>query len=220
VIISRPRCRRGFTLLEALLALVLATLLFAGISLYTGTWLRQWERLVQRGTREDVVAIVLDRVVEDLEEAQPIYRQSPAGGSVMFAGDQQSVTFVRPALGFDERAGLDEVTYVKGSVGVEPAILRSRRTIDRDGNAQSGEDLPLIRGNYLIAFSYAGADGKQSETWSDTRRLPVLVQVSISGNDPRPWRQIAYARIRVEMPAVCGNPAKLAECRSRMGAGP
>lgn len=216
----RPRGARGFTLLEALLALVLATLLFAGISLYTGTWLRQWERLVQRGTREDVVAIVLDRVVEDLEEAQPIYRQSPQGGGVVFEGEAQSVTFVRPALGFDERAGLDEVTYLKGSAGVEPAILRSRRTMDRDGKAQAGEDLPLIRGDYRIAFSYAGPDGKQSQTWSDPRRLPVLVQVSISGSSPRPWQQVAYARIRVEMPADCGNPAKLAECRQRMGAGP
>ncbi len=37
------RARAGFTLIEALASLVLATLLFAGLALYTGTWLRQWQ---------------------------------------------------------------------------------------------------------------------------------------------------------------------------------
>lgn len=209
--------RRGFTLLEALLALVLATLLMGALSLYTGTWLRQWNRLVMRGSQEDVVAIVLDRIVEDLEETQPIYIKDPTGERVSFTGNSDSVTFLRPALGFDARAGLDEVTYLNGRAGTQAAIIRSRRGFDPKVQTSSGEELPLIRGDMRLDFSYADANGNQAPTWNDTRRLPVLVRVEISGATPRRWQQFAYARLRVEMPANCGTQATLAGCKARMG---
>ena len=210
------RRRRGFTLLEALLALVLATLLFGGIALYTGTWLQQWERLVQRGTQEDVVAIVLDRIVEDLEETQPVYAKDAMGERIVFEGGAQSVTFLRPALGFEPRPGLDRVTYLNGAFGGGPAIMRSRRDFDPSDRGGEGEDLPLIRGNVQLEFAYAGADGTSSASWSDSKRLPSLIRVELSGERPRRWRQFAYARLRVEMPANCGAKDAFAACRDRI----
>jgi|APFEC2959095136_1045048.scaffolds.fasta_scaffold00567_6 hypothetical protein len=211
------RRRRGFTLLEALLALVLATLLIGALSLYTGTWLKQWNRLVMRGSQEDVVAIVLDRIVEDLEETQPIYAKEATGERVMFTGGTDTVTFLRPALGFDARAGLDEVTYLNGRAGAQAAIIRSRRGFDPKRQNGSGEELPLIRGDMRLDFSYADAGGNQASTWNDPRRLPVMIRVEISGATPRRWRQFAYARLRVEMPANCGTTTALPACKARMG---
>lgn len=211
------RRRAGFTLLEALLALVLALLLVGALSMYTGTWLRQWGRLISRGTQEDVVAIVLDRIVEDLEEAQPVYVRDGQGERIEFTGSPDSVSFLRPALGFDVRAGLDKVTYLNGRAETQPAIVRSRLGYDPRGSSSGGEDLPLIRGDMRLAFTYAGPDGAPSAEWTDTRRLPVLVRVQISGKTPRPWQQFSYARLRVEMPAYCGTPATLESCKTRMG---
>ncbi len=209
--------KRGFTLLEALLALVLATLLIGALSLYTGTWLKQWSRLVMRGGQEDVVAIVLDRIVEDLEETQPIYGKEPTGERVIFTGSADSVTFLRPALGFEARAGLDEVTYLNGRAGAQAAIIRSRRGFDPKRQSGSGEELPLIRGDMRLDFSYADTNGNLATTWDDPRRLPVMIRVGISGAMPRRWQQFAYARLRVEMPANCGTQAALAACKARMG---
>lgn len=207
--------RAGFTLLEALVSLVLATMLFAGLALYTGTWSRQWQGLVARGGEEDTIAVVLDRMVEDLEAAQPAYDDS---GGVRFEGGPEQVTFLRPALGYNARAGLDETTYSVGVIGRTRAIIRSRRDFGLP-DAGRGEELPLIRGALSLSLSYAGPDGVLSPQWNDPRRLPAVVRVEISASAPRPWRQWAYARLRVEMPAQCGAKDALAACQQRYGQG-
>lgn len=203
--------RRGFSLLEAMLALLLATILFGGIALYTGSWAGQWHRIALLGARQDVAAIVLDRMVEEIEAAQPalVFEGSAVRGS--FEGRAGSVSFVRPALGFEPRVGLDRVTYLTGAVDNEPAIVRMRRDHGPSaGNA--GEDLPLMRGDARLAFSYAGPDGTLLADWSGMRRLPSLVRIEISGVTPRPWRQVAFARPRAEMPAACSTPEIVEEC--------
>src|SRR5690606_917573 len=108
----------GFTLIEALVSLLLATVPFGGLPLYSGTWLRHWQGMIDRGGREDTVAVILDRMVEDLEAAQPIYSNRNGGPTaVRFAGSAEMVTFVRPALGYEARAGLDDITYLVGLAG-------------------------------------------------------------------------------------------------------
>ena len=207
----------GFTLVEALASLLLATILFGGLSLYTGTWLRHWQGMIDRAGREDTVAVILDRMVEDLEAAQPIY-SNPNGATkaVRFAGNDEMVTFVRPALGYEARAGLDDITYSMGLSGTDRALIRARRD---HLVATGGEDLPLMRGDLKLSFSYAGPDGVLTPEWTSTNRLPSLVRIELSGSSPRPWRQWAFARLRVELPAHCGAGEALARCLQRSGIG-
>ena len=205
----------GFTLIEALVSLLLATILFGGLSMYTGTWVRHWQGMIDRGGREDTVAVILDRMVEDLESAQPIDSDpNSAIIAVRFDGSAESVTFVRPALGYQARAGLDDVTYSIGQAGSDRALIRVRR----DHLATSGgEELPLMRGDLKLSFSYAGPDGEFNPEWTSTTRLPSLVRIELSGSSPRPWEQSAIARLRVEMPAHCGAGEALARCLQRYG---
>lgn len=171
--------------------------------------------MIDRGGREDTVAVILDRMVEDLEAAQPIY-SNPNGGvtAVRFAGSAETVTFVRPALGYEARAGLDDITYSMGQAGTDSAIIRARRD---HLVSTGGEDLPLVRGDLKLTFHYAGPDGVLNPGWTSTNRLPSLVRIEISGNSPRPWRQWAFARLRVELPAHCGAGEALARCLQRYG---
>ena len=206
----------GFTLIEALVSLVLATMLFGGLALYTGTWLRQWQGMIDRGGQEDTVAVILDRMVEDLEAAQPIYSNLGGAAAIRFTGNAEVVTFVRPALGYEPRAGLDDITYSMGRAGADKALIRARRDHMVSGG---GEDLPLVRGDLKLSFSYAGPDGALSPEWTSINRMPSLVHIEISGSSPRPWRQWAYARLRVELPARCGAADALAPCLQRYGIG-
>lgn len=208
--------RAGFTLIEALASLVLATMLFGGLALYTGTWLRHWQGMIARGGQEDTVAVILDRMVEDLEAAQPGYSNSEGVTAVRFTGHADKVTFVRPALGYERRAGLDDITYSMGRAGADKALIRARRNHMMGGG---GEDLPLVRGDLKLSFSYAGPDGALTPEWTSTNRMPSLVRIEISGSSPRPWRQWAYARLRVELPARCGAAQALAPCLQRYGIG-
>lgn len=212
----KRRARAGFTLIEALASLVLATMLFGGLALYTGTWLRQWQEMIGRGGKEDTVAVVLDRMVEDLEAAQPHYFNTGGGAVVRFNGNADQVTFVRPALGYERRAGLDEITYSMGRAGDDRALIRARRD---NKMSDQGEDLPLARGDLRLSFSYAGQDSPLSPEWTIVNRLPSLVRIEISGESPRPWRQWAYARLRVELPARCGAADALTQCLQHHGFG-
>jgi len=208
--------RAGFTLIEALASLVLATMLFGGLALYTGTWLRQWQGMIARGGQEDTVAVILDRMVEDLEAAQPGYSNTEGVAAVRFTGRANEVTFVRPALGYEPRAGLDDITYSMGRAGTDGALIRARRDFMMSGG---GEDLPLVRGDLKLSFSYAGPDGALSPEWTSNNRMPSFVRIEISGSSPRPWRQWAYARLRVELPARCGAAEALTLCMQRYGIG-
>lgn len=215
--------RRGFTLIEALVALLLASLLFAGIAFYTSGWARQWGEVFLSGSQQDVAAIVLDRIVEEIEAAQPALVSDGPMVRSAFAGASGAVTFVRPALGFEARAGLDRVTYTSGVAGAEKAIVRQRRTYDPlpgfAGGSGGGEDLPLLRGEVAISFQYAAAGGDLVGEWQNMATLPHLVRIEISGTSPRPWRQVAYARPRIEWPAYCATEALAAHCRALSGSG-
>ncbi len=212
----KSRARAGFTLIEALASLVLATMLFGGLALYTGTWLRQWQAMIAKGGQEDTVAVILDRMVEDLEAAQPAYSSSERNAVVRFTGNADEVTFVRPALGYERRAGFDEITYSMGHAGVDRALIRARRDYT---TGDGGEDLPLARGDLRLSFSYAGPDSPLGPEWTIVNRLPSLIRIEIYGKSPRPWRQLAYARLRVELPARCGAADALTQCLQRHGFG-
>lgn len=209
--------RAGFTLVEALASLVLATMLFGGLALYTGTWTRQWQGLIARSGQEDTVAVILDRMVEDLEAAQPAYSSKEGTPAVRFTGRADEITFVRPALGYEPRAGMDDITYSIGRAGADRALVRARRD-HMTGSA--GEQLPLVRGDLRLSFGYAGPDGALEPEWTSTSRMPSLVRIEISGASPRPWRQWAYARLRVELPARCGAAEALAPCLQYYRNGP
>ncbi len=170
--------------------------------------------IIARGGQEDTVAVILDRMVEDLEAAQPVYDNLQGGGAVRFTGRSDAVTFVRPALGYEPRAGLDDVTYSMGQAGAERALIRARRDFATSGG---GEDLPLVRGDVTLSLSYSGADGALSPEWTVLNRLPSLIRIEIAGRSPRPWRQLAYARLRVEFPARCGAAEALGPCVQRYG---
>jgi general secretion pathway protein J len=215
----RGRRSRGFSLLEALAALVLAVLLFGGISLYTGTWLRHWERIVDSSSRDDNVAVVLDRMVEDIEAALPLHeRDETRGQRVLFDAGVEEIRFVRPALGFDVRAGLDSVTYLSAGSGQARAVVRSRR--DHGDEDNGGEDLPLLSGGTGARFAFAASDGEFYANLPNPSRLPQLVRVELHGQSPGPWSRTSYARLRVEWPAVCGRSDMLPHCLERYGFGP
>src|SRR5690606_41254110 len=108
------------------------------------------------GGRGGTVAVVLVWMVGEREAAQPIYSNRDGGpAAVRFAGSAEMVTFVRPALGYEARAGLDDITYSLGQAGTDRAIIRARRD---HLVGTGGEDLPLVRGDLMLTLRYAGRE--------------------------------------------------------------
>src|SRR5258705_216438 len=57
--------RAGFTLIEALLATLLMAIIMGALAQMTSQWLRSWDRGFTRIQSVDLLAVGLDRLVED-----------------------------------------------------------------------------------------------------------------------------------------------------------
>src|ERR1700675_3174420 len=98
----------GFTLLEALIAVALMSMLLAMLATVTAQWMPAWKAGFDRVQGADLLGLGLDRIVADLAAAEFV---SPGGENArpLFEGTASSVTFVRSAIGPNASAGLEIV---------------------------------------------------------------------------------------------------------------
>ena len=81
----------GFTLLEALVAVALMSVLLATLATVTAQWMPSWKAGFDRVERADLLGLGLDRIVADLAAAEFV---SPGGENArpLFDGTPSSVT--------------------------------------------------------------------------------------------------------------------------------
>jgi general secretion pathway protein J len=208
----RRRSRRGFTLIEALAALALGTLLFGLIAQFTGAWLGRWRDVVMVTSRQDAALVVLDRMADDIQTALPVFETTAQALTtrIDFDGTGSELTFVRNAVGFNPRPGLDRVTYRVGDSGGINALLRQRR--DHADPDSAGEDLPLLRGDVRLSFTYFSASGTGSANWDDATRLPAAIRIDLASSTPNVWTRTMIVRLPSDWPPACGSARYSAEC--------
>jgi hypothetical protein len=207
-------------LMEAILALTLAAMLFAALSLFAGTLIRRWDGLTARASALDAASVVAERMAADLEAALPALSVQGERAQAGFAGGPERVTFVRPAAGFEPRFGLDQVTYEIARDGRTPVLVRLRTDYapaPSPAAAPAAPDRLELLKDASVRFSYAGASRAFEANWRERPSQPAWVRVEVSGANPRPWTAVAYARVRVSMPGECALETALEKCRIDIG---
>lgn len=206
---KRRRRAAGFTMMEALLAVLLMTLIVGTLATVTSQWIRSWSRGVSRAQSVDVLAAGLDRIIADISAAEFISSEG-AGGSPDFEGTETAARFVRTTFGPASAPGLETVTIAE--VGDQRGWMITRSSIDFAPGAQrpaTANPIVLARG-YRIAFAYAGSDGNWRSTWSRSPFLPRMVRIRVSGAGLATISTIAP--IRAELPARCAAMRPPAGC--------
>jgi general secretion pathway protein J len=207
--------RAGFTLIEALLATLLMTIIMGALATVTSQWLRSWDRGFTRIQSVDLLAVGLDRLVADVAAAQII------AGSVtnlpLFDGTEFAVMFVRTPLGPNTFTGLEVVRIEEASDNRGPALVRNTApftpVIRALTEVNFSDPVVLIRAPYRISFSYAGPDHVWRDTWRGAAQLPRAIRVSV--REGAAFRTLAVstsAVIRAELPASCAAAQTFAEC--------
>jgi len=183
--------RRGFTLIEVLVALTLLALVITLIQgAYSGA-LRSKERVGRATERVHLAAVVLDRLVRELSMAFESDARRQATGLVVSTDldgiSTLSFTTRVPPIGGRTAGGDAEVGYALEEVDEGTDLVR-RETTRLDGDLlEGGVPLALVTG--LTALRVRCYDGEEwKEDWDsrdrpDLPHLPLAVAVELAWTD-------------------------------------
>src|SRR5271166_2893564 len=176
--------RAGFSLIEAMAAVALTATIVMLLSSVTGQWLPNWKRGFVDLQRADLMAIGLERMVQDISAAEYVTPSSDARAP-LFEGDESSTTFVRSAIGPDSYPHLEvvRIAEVKDDRGLAATRTRASFAPRASGGLTPpfafGDPVELIRAPFLISFAYAGPDRVWVANWRERERLPDAVRITV-----------------------------------------
>lgn len=181
--------RAGFTLLEALVALLLTALLSAALAASLRLGGRIWEAVDPRRQADPGVVQALLR--RQLTQAVP-FRLGDAG----FVGAAERASFVAPAPADAAPPGFHRITIERRGDGLRLLWI----AVDAAPGVATADEL-LLEGVRGVVFSYLAEDGWRG-AWTDTRTLPRAVRLEVEFEDgDRAWPPLV-ARPMATVPAL------------------
>ncbi|QRG08067.1 prepilin-type N-terminal cleavage/methylation domain-containing protein [Xanthobacter dioxanivorans] len=214
-----PRSRRataGFTLVEVLVALVLAGLVVGAVAMVTAQWLPQWRRGFARVEAGELLALAVDRLAADIAAAEFV-PASLDSRRPLFEGSASAVTFVRTAFGPNAGPGLEIVAFAAADEARGAGLVRRTAAfvprLAEAGAPPFGPPVGLLAAAYRASFSFSGRDGVWIDRWTGADVLPRAVRIVV--RDTRTGRVLDASTavvIRAELPAACAGEETLRIC--------
>jgi general secretion pathway protein J len=205
----------GFTLIEALVATLLMTVILAALATVTSQWLPNWNRGMARVQRAERLALGLDRIVADLSVAEMMPINAEAK-TPLFEGSELAITFVRTVVGPNARPGLEIVRFVEKADEQGLAIVRERAPftpMSSDAQIQFADQVVLIRSPFRVTFSYAGPDQVWQPNWHGQPQLPDVVRIAVrDGATGRVLSVSSAAIVHVNAWAECARAKNASAC--------
>ena len=209
----------GFTLIEALAATLLMTLIFTALAAVTAQWLPNWNRGFIAMQRIELTATGLDRLTDDLSDAKFV-SAGAISAAPLFDGEELSVIFVRSKLAPNAGRGLEVVRLAEIGDDSGPSLVRSTAALPT-GSAQSPDienlefanPVVVIRPPYRVSFAYSGADRVWLDTWHGQSQLPRAIRIKVRDNATSSLLTVTTTTsIHAELPARCTWPSEFENC--------
>ena len=186
--------RRGFSLLELLVAVAVIATLVGTMSGFVIDLLRTRDALERLGSRERAVGVLLDTLERDL---QVVLATGP-GGQRGVRGDAESLrlavaaTPVRLVAGGRPAAGLGTIEWLDMRFDAASGTLRMRREAARAGDEPAAADDALGGRFHRVRFRYHDGLGWRDRFDGAAAGLPVAIEVSV-WFDPWPGADVEAA---------------------------
>lgn len=213
----------GFTLVEALIATVLMSIILTALGTITAQWLPSWDRGVLRLQRADLLALSLERLTDDLAAAEFVSAGPGTQAKLenpIFDGTTLSVSFARTTLSPSAGSGLELVHIAEIGDERGPALVRSTAPLPVNATASGAFEEPvffnpvvLIRAPFRVSFSYAGPDRVWRDAWHAEPALPQAVRVQVRDNATSALLAVTTSTlIHAELPARCTRAVNVSDC--------
>jgi prepilin-type N-terminal cleavage/methylation domain-containing protein len=180
--------KKGFTLIEMLIVLVMLSLIGLAIFTTLSSGIRIWQRLNQRVGQEDV-NIFFERIASEL-------RNTFEFDTIKFQGEEDRVTFVTfvttPGSIQAQETGIGEVSYFYDKPNRQ--LNKQVRNYSQIYKGDSGTKKELLKGIDSLTFSYYFYDQKIKEYFwqegSQEGNLPKAVRIELEFNNGQQIRKI------------------------------
>jgi general secretion pathway protein J len=211
-----PACRAhgsgrvsGFTLIEALAAMVLMAMIVSALATITSQWLPNWNRGFDRTQRSESVSIALDRISADIG-ASEYMRANRQTKNVLFGGSELSIIFARASLGPNAKPGLEVVRIAETTDSQGIVLTRWRAAFVPGGEEQLNfvDPVVLLRAPYRVSFSYAGRDRVWKNSWRESPTMPTAVLLTVrdaATERTLPFSRVAVIHVEASAESVCAQ---------------
>ena len=195
----QARASSGFTLLELLVVVLIAVVVFALAGGGLIRTMRASRSEINRMGRVMTARLVMEQLVRDLESAFP-YR-SPETGAIVFRGVDtrlehgaaDQLTLIRPKLGSPVPTELERVTYYvrlrEHAQGTQQIVVSSRDPVGRPTAVREvvlGLVEPTSNIGLDLEYRSSGPEGPVwISAWEQQDELPEAVRVHLEVTDAR-----------------------------------
>jgi general secretion pathway protein J len=208
----------GFTLIEAMLSIVLMVIILGALASVTAQWIPSWDRGFVRLQRGELLAEGLERLIADLAAAEVV--SVGTGGPTdkpVFDGTELSVTFVRTALGPNASTGLEVVQIAETrDDGGLALVRRTAPFVPMTAGAEQrifANPVVVVRAPYRVSFSYSGRDRIWRDNWRGATRLPHAIRVRIRDAATSATLAVSTSTlVHAELPARCSGTKSATGC--------
>jgi prepilin-type N-terminal cleavage/methylation domain-containing protein len=222
--------KQGFTLIEVLAALALASVIIGATAGLMRHVVLTFDRGTSRVSGADRLVLAAERLAADVGSARFILQTNPAGAAVAFVGAPTKITFIgaggiNPGQRGSESASVaEEVVSVAVETADDTTQVVRRRAIWRGPRARLDDAVlqdavVLVAGRFDAAFAFARMMPQGALTWSNSwsaeQTLPRLVKLSLreraTGIDLLGGAEFV---VRADASSACARPGARANCLS------
>jgi Tfp pilus assembly protein PilV len=207
---ARASGEAGFSLVEALAAVVLTALLMSIILPAFGTIATRWMTGQRTVEDADLWERAMVRLAADVGRAAALKVPTERDLVAFWRGDERQILFAAPVAGGGENA-FEIVAYSIEPDDAGQSLVRRAGPYTAAGLDTPVRDLSnpiaLASGPYRFRFDHVATDGRKATDWIRQKALPRRVELSVAADGAR---GVPAAPIALSIPATVKDPAAAA----------